>query len=61
MSIYISNLYIELDISVGVASFDVIFSEKLVIGESDDFLWIFVFVWEESGLYCGFGFGLCDG
>ena len=44
MSIYISHLYVELDISVSVASFNVIFSEKLVIGESGDFLWIFVFV-----------------
>ena len=37
MSIYISYLYVELDISVSVASFDVIFNEKLVIGESMDF------------------------
>ena len=54
MSIYISHLYIELDISVSVASFDVIFSEKFIIGESGDFLWIFVFIQEESGLDCGF-------
>lgn len=44
MSIYISHLYVELDINVSVASFDVIFSEKLVIGKSLDFLWIFVFI-----------------
>ena len=44
MSIYISHLYVELDISVGVASFDVIFSEKFIIGKSVDFLWIFVFI-----------------
>ena len=37
MGIYISHLYVELDINVGVASFYVIFSEKLVIGESVDF------------------------
>ena len=41
--------------------FNVIFSEKQLIGESGDFLWIFVFVWEESGLDCGLRFGLCDG
>ena len=51
MSIYISHLYIEfyveLDINVGVVSFDLIymiFDEKLLIGKSVDFLWIFVFV-----------------
>ena len=44
MSIYISYVYVELDMSVSVARFDVIFSEKLVIGESGDFLWIFVFI-----------------
>ena len=38
-----------------------IFSEKFIIGESGDFLWIFVFVWEESGLDCWLIFGLCDG
>ena len=36
--------------------FDVIFSdifnEKLLIGKSMNFLWIFVFVWKESGLDC---------
>ena len=40
MSIYISHLYVELDINVGVASFDVIymiFNEKSVIGKSVDF------------------------
>ena len=61
MSIYISHLYIELDISVSVASFDVIFSEKFIIGESGDFLWIFVFIQEESGLDCELRFRLCDG
>lgn len=35
---------VELDINVVVASFDVIFNEKLVIGESVDFLGIFVFI-----------------
>ena len=44
MSIYISHLYVELDINVIVVSFDVIFSEKLVIGKSEDFLWIFSFI-----------------
>ena len=44
MSIYISHLYVELDINVGVASFDVIFSEKLLIGKNVDFLGIFVFI-----------------
>lgn len=57
MSIYISHLYVELDINVSVASFDVIFSEKLVIGKSLDFLWIFVFIQEESGLDCGLELG----
>ena len=42
MSIYISHFYVELDISASVASFDVIFSEKFIIGESGDFLWVFV-------------------
>ena len=62
MSIYISHLYVEfyveLDINVGVVSFDLIymiFDEKLLIGKSVDFLWIFVFVQEESGLNFGFG------
>ena len=41
MSIYIIHLYVELDINVGVASFDVIFSEKFVIGESVDFSYDF--------------------
>lgn len=41
MNIYISHLYVELDINVSVASFDVIFNEKLLIGESWDFLGIF--------------------
>ena len=40
MSIYIIHLYVELDINVGVASFNVIFSEKFIIGESVDFLGI---------------------
>ena len=31
------------------------FYEKLVIGENVDFLVIFVFIQEESGLNCGFG------
>ena len=44
MSIYISHLYVELDINVGVASFDVIFIEKLLIGKNVDFLGIFVFI-----------------
>ena len=51
MSIYISHLYVEfyveLNINVGVVSFDLInmiFDEKLIIGESVDFLWIFVFI-----------------
>lgn len=61
MSIYIIHLYVELDINVGVASFDVIFSEKFVIGENMDFLGIFVFIQEESCLDCDLKFGLCDG
>ena len=61
MSIYISHLYVELDINVGVASFYVIFSEKLVIGESVDFSQDFVFIQEESCLNWGLDFGLCDG
>ena len=44
MSIYISHLYVELDINVIVMSFDVIFSEKLVIGKSVNSLWIFAFI-----------------
>ena len=44
MSIYISYLYVELDINVGVASFNVIFSEKFVIGKNVDFLGIFAFI-----------------
>ena len=44
MSIYISHLYVELDINVSVTSFDVIFIEKLLIGKSVDFLRIFVFI-----------------
>ena len=44
MSIYISHLYVELDINVIVVSFDVIFSEKFIIGKSVDFLRIFVFI-----------------
>ena len=57
MSIYISHLYVELDINVGVASFYVIFSEKLVIGESVDFSQDFVFIQEESSLDCGLELG----
>ena len=38
MSIYISYLYVELDINVIIVSFDVIFIEKFVIGESGIFL-----------------------
>ena len=41
-----------------VVSFDLInmiFDEKLLIGENVDFLWVFVFVQEESELDCGFG------
>ena len=44
MSIYISHLYVELDMNVVVASFDVIFSEKFIIGENVDFLRVFVFI-----------------
>ena len=51
MSIYISHLYVEfyveMNINVGVVSFDlidVIFDEKLVISKSGDFLRIFVFI-----------------
>lgn len=60
MSIYIIHLYVELDINVGAASFDVIFSEKFVIGENVDFLGIFVFIQEESCLNYGFGIGIGD-
>ena len=52
-----SYLCVELDISVSVASFDVIFNEKLVIGKSGDFLWIFAFIQEESGLNYELGLG----
>ena len=44
------EFYVELDINVGVVNFDlidivdVIFSKKLLIGKSVDFLWIFVFI-----------------
>ena len=41
------EFYVELDINVGVVSFDLInmiFDKKLVIGENVDFLWIFVFI-----------------
>ena len=68
MSIYISHLYVEfyveLDINVGVVSFDLIymiFDEKLLIGKSVDFLWIFVFIQEESGLDLGLKFGCVMG
>ena len=44
MSIYISHLYAELDINVIVVSFDMIFSEKLLIGKSVDFSYDFVFI-----------------
>ena len=51
MSIYISHLYVEfyveLDINVCVVSFDLIdmiFDEKLLIGKSVGFLWIFVLI-----------------
>lgn len=44
MSIYISHLYVELNINVIIVSFDVIFIEKLLIGKSVDFLRIFVFI-----------------
>ena len=57
MSIYISHLYVELDINVGVASFDVIFIEKLLIGKSVDFLGIFIFISEENGLDLDLDFG----
>ena len=30
------------------------FGAKLIIGESVGFLWVFVFIQEESGLDCGF-------
>ena len=50
MSIYISHLYVELDINVIIVSFDVIFIEKLLIGKSVDFLGIFIFIQEENGL-----------
>ena len=41
------EFYVELDINVGVVSFDLInmiFDEKLLIGKSVDFLGIFVFI-----------------
>ena len=51
MSIYIRHLYVEfyveLDINVGVVSFDLInmiFDEKLLIGKSVDFSWVFIFI-----------------
>ena len=51
MNIHIIHLYVEfyveLDINVSVVSFDLIdmiFDEKLLIGKSVDFLWIFVFI-----------------
>ena len=37
--------------------FDVFFGEKSVIGKSVDFIWIFVFIYEESGLDYVFGLG----
>ena len=37
------------------------FYEKLVIGENVDFLVIFVFIQEESGLDYGLELGLCGG
>ena len=33
------------------------FNENFVIGENVDFLWIFVFIQEESGLDCGLELG----
>ena len=33
------------------------FGEKLLIGKSVDFIWIFVFIYEESGLDYVFGLG----
>ena len=57
------EFYVELDINVGVVNFDLIdmiFDEKLLIGKSVDFLWIFVFVQEESGLDCGLEIGMGD-
>ena len=36
------------------------FDEKLVIGENVDFLVIFVFIQEESGLDCVLEFGCVD-
>ena len=44
MSIYISHLYVELDINVIVVSFDVIFSEKFIIGKNVNFSYDFVFI-----------------
>ena len=44
ISIHIIHLYVELETNVVVASFDVIFSEKFIIGENVDFLMIFVFI-----------------
>ena len=37
------------------------FGEKLLIGKSVDFIWIFVFIYEESGLDCWFDIGLRGG
>ena len=51
----------ELEISVKFYVIDVIFNEKLVIGESEDFSCDFVFIQEESGLDCGFELGVLDG
>lgn len=61
MSIYISHLYVELDINVGVASFDVIFSEKFVIGESVDFSYDFCIYIGRKWFGLWFWIGLCDG
>lgn len=60
--ILITFLYslFEFEISVYFDVIDVVFSEKMVIGGSVDFLMIFVFIYEESGLNREFRFGLCD-
>ena len=52
MSIYISHLYVELDINVIIVSFDVIFIEKFVIGESGIFLG-FLYLYRKKVVWIG--------
>ena len=57
MSIYISHLYVELDINVIVVSFDVIFSEKFIIGKNVNFLMILYLYRKKVVWIMDFGFG----